>query len=330
MIQVSVVVPTYKRHELLERCLQALLAQDFDPAAYEVIIVDDAACDQARCLVEQWARRGRMQGVALCYLPVSGNHGPAAARNAGWHAAQGSIIAFTDDDCVPTENWLSAGVRAFKEGVVGVSGRVIVPRPPIPTDYQLNETGLERSEFVTANCFYRREVLAAVGGFDERFTLAWREDSDLFFTLLKRIGEDGSAPALPFVPEAVVVHPVRPARWGISLQQQRKNMFNALLYKKHPELYCQRVQPAPPWHYYQISLALLMMLIAIVRRRWWLALTSAGTWLGLTGYFCRERLKETLRTPDHVVEMAVTSALIPPLAIFWRIRGAFKFRVFFL
>ena len=42
----------------------------------------------------------------------------------------------------------------------------------------------KRAEFVTANCFCRREVLEAVGGFDERFTAAWREDSDLHFRLL--------------------------------------------------------------------------------------------------------------------------------------------------
>ena len=58
-------------------------------------------------------------------------------------------------------------------------------------------------------------------------------------------------------PQAVVVHPVRPAAWGVSLGQQRKSMFNALLYQKHPQLYRCRIQPGPPWHYYRIAGALL-------------------------------------------------------------------------
>lgn len=65
----------------------------------------------------------------------------------------------------------------------------------------------------------------AGGGFDERFRMAWREDSDLHFRSLERSYKLGHAPM------AKVIHPVRPARWGISVHEQRKSMFNALLYK---------------------------------------------------------------------------------------------------
>jgi len=50
----------------------------------------------------------------------------------------------------------------------------------------------------------------------------------------------------------------------------------------------------------------------------------------LTVRFCLQRLDQTSRERRHVAEMLVTSVLIPPLSIFWRIRGAIKFRVFFL
>jgi hypothetical protein len=50
----------------------------------------------------------------------------------------------------------------------------------------------------------------------------------------------------------------------------------------------------------------------------------------LTGGFCVRRLQHTSHAPGHVAEMIVTSALIPPLAIFWRLRGALKFRVLFV
>ncbi|QBD78325.1 glycosyltransferase [Ktedonosporobacter rubrisoli] len=325
-IHVSVIVPTCRRPELLARCMEALLAQDFAPTDYEIIIVDDAACPETKLQVEH--RKARLcGGPQLRYIPVRGSyctHGPAAARNVGWRSAAGQLIAFTDDDCIPSRGWLKEGVAALDEGATGASGRIVVPLTSIPTDYEYNASYLAHSEFVTANCFYRREVLSEVGGFDERFRAAWREDSDLFFTLL----ECGAK--CVYVPDAVVTHPVRPAGWGISLYQQYKSMFNALLYKKHPTLYRQKVQATPPWHYYAIVGALLATLLASAGRPRLLTLTGLGIWTYLTGRFCQQRLEHTSRSPGHVLEMIITSILIPPLAIFWRLRGAIKFRVFFL
>ena len=324
---VSVIVPTYKRPELLRRCLRALMAQDYAATAYEVIIVDDAACDETRQMVECYAEQVSECGNILRYIAVTGNHGPAIARNIGWRAAHSEIIAFTDDDCIPAPDWLSAGMKAFRNHVrevAGVSGRIIVPLPGVPTDYERNAAHLETSEFVTANCFYRRSCLEAVGGFDERFTAAWREDTDLFFALQKRNA------TLVYAPDARVVHPLRPAQWGVSLSQQRKSMFNALLYKKHPTLYRQRVQAAPPWHYYVILGTLLAIPGGMLCKFPRLTFFAACLWLLLTGRFCLHRLHHTSSTRSHRAEMMYTSILIPPLAIYWRLRGALKFRVFFL
>jgi glycosyltransferase involved in cell wall biosynthesis len=325
-IQVSVVVPTYQRPEMLERCLAALLAQEFDPAAYEVIVADDAACEQTRQLVVGAAQAYPSGCPRPCvrYIALAGAHGPAAARNAGWRAARGPIIAFTDDDCIPDPNWLAAGLAALAGGQAAASGRIIVPLAARPTDYEQNVAWLEHAEFATANCLCRRDALAAIGGFDDRFTAAWREDSDLHFALLERNERIVRAPA------AIVIHPVRPGRWGVSLAQQRKSMFNALLYKKHPALYRQRIQAWPPWQYYGIVGALLAALAGALARRPRLGWVGLSIWLLLSGRFCLRRLRHTSRAPWHVGEMLVTSALIPPLALFWRIRGALAFRVFFL
>lgn len=319
--RVSVVVPTFKRPALLDRCLAALAEQELDPGAYEVIVADDATCVATQRQVEGWAERVRS---AVRYVAVTEAHGPAAARNAGWRAARSDLVAFTDDDTVPDRGWLRAGLTAIADGVTAAAGRVVMPLPPVPTDYQWNEAGLERAEFVTANCFVRRAALAEVGGFDERFTAAWREDSDLFFTLLERNWRVVQAPT------AVVVHPIRPARWGVSLGQQRKSRFNALLYKKHPSLYSERIQPAPPWHYYRIALSLLVALLGVVGRRPRTALAATTAWVLLTARFCWQRLRGTSHTPSHVAEMLVTSVLIPPLSVYWRLRGALTFRVVFL
>ncbi len=325
-VRVSVVVPTYRRDELLARCLRALCAQKLDPAAYEVIVVDDACCDGTRRLVETWAEAHAGEGPAppLRYLAATGNRGPAAARNVGWRTARGPIVAFTDDDCIPDPTWLSAGLAGLADDIDAAWGSVIVPLPASPTDYQLNATGIGDGAFITANCFCRPEILATTGGFDERFTAAWREDSDLYFTLLKR------GCRVVRIPDAVVVHPVRPERWGVSLRQQRKSVFNALLYKKHPTFYRQIVQAAPPWRYYRIVAFAITTVAGALRGSPLLALAGFTGWIYLTARFCAERLRDTSRSPKHVAEMIVTSALIPPLAIFWRLVGAVKFRVVFL
>jgi glycosyltransferase involved in cell wall biosynthesis len=320
MPRVSVVVPTCCRPALLERCLSALAQQDFAPDAYEVIVVDDAADERTRVLVAGHQHAG---GPAVRYIPMPQRRGPAAARNCGWRAARGEIIAFTDDDCIPQPAWLRAGAAAFVDGVVGAWGRVLVPLSAAPTDYERDDANLERAEFVTASCFYRRSALVAVGGFDERFTAPWREDSDLYFTLLERQSRLGCAS------EAVVVHPVRRAPWGVSLLQQRKSMFNALLYKKHPALYWQHIQPAPPWHYYAMAGALLLSLASAWRGHRRRALGAAGLWLALLGRFSAQRLSGTSRRPAHVAEIIVTSAVVPLLSIFWRLVGAVRYRVVF-
>jgi glycosyltransferase involved in cell wall biosynthesis len=320
-MRVSVVVPTYARPELLDRCLAAVLAQEFDPEEFEVLIADDAASDATERQVRNWARQTL---VRLHHLRVTGPHGPAAARNVGWRRARGPIIAFTDDDCVPDPHWLARGLAAFREGTAAVTGRVVVPRPATPTDYERDAAGLEDGEFVTANCFVRRDVLEEVGGFDERFATAWREDSDLHFAILRRGGRIDRAA------DAVVVHPVRPAPWGISLKQQRKSLFNALLYKKHSSLYRQRIRAWPPWDYYAIVASLVLVTAAVLGKDRWTLLFAAALWGLLTGRFCVRRLRDTSRKPSHVVEMIVTSALIPPLSVFWRLYGAFKFRVLFV
>jgi hypothetical protein len=314
---VSVVVPTLGRPELLERCLDALLAQDLAAHEYEIVVVDDGPAEATRRLVQS---RETDEGTVVRYVANERGRGPAAARNLGWHAARAPLIAFTDDDCLPAAGWLRAGIRAFTDGVVGVSGRLVMPLPSTPTDYELDAARLEGAEFVTANAFYRRDALARVGGFDERFTSAWREDSDLYFTLLAHRGR------LCHEPRAVVIHPVRPAPWGVSLKQQKKSQFNALLYKKHPELYRERLPQPPQWYYgATFSLPAALALLAAGRPR--ASAAAAALWLALTANFAGRRLRRTARTPAHVAEMAVTSAAIPPVALFWRLLGALRYRV---
>lgn len=322
-IAVSVVVPTCGRLDLLDRCLDALTRQTLPGRHYEVIIVDDEPNHSTLHLVAGWRARTLERGPRLVYVSNAGPHGPAAARNRGWNVALAPIIAFTDDDTVPAPDWLAQGLAAFGDHVDAVCGRIEMPLPAVPTDYQRDAGRLELAEFVTANCFCRKRVLQRLQGFDERFTSPWREDSDLHFRLL------GIDAAIVHAPQALVVHPVRPAPWGVSLLQVRKIAFDALLYKKHPRLYREKIQPAPRWDYYAVVLALLLAAGAALAGQFLLAGVAGIAWLALTLRFCAQRLAGTAKTVSHVAEMLVTSALIPPLAVFWRLTGAIRFRVRF-
>lgn len=312
-MSVSVVVPTYRRPELLDRNLQALDALLSPHGGFEVLVADDDPRNGRTELLVRRHRRAR-------HIPVQGRHGPAAARNAGWRHATGEFIFFTDDDTIPDRFWLLHGLRALQHSSAAAGwGRVIVPTPAEPTDYEWNAARLGEAGFVTANCFCRREALEKVGGFDERFPIAWREDSDLFFRLRNAFGR------VVYAPDACVIHPIRPAPWGISLQEQRKNRFDALLARKHPQDF-RRLPGAPfPRWYLAATGSLATMIVSALTGPRWLALVSAGLWSALTLRFCLQRLRTTSRRWSHRIEMIVTSALIPPLAVFWRGVGLWQF-----
>jgi glycosyltransferase involved in cell wall biosynthesis len=319
MTDISVVIPTFERDHLLAACLDYLRAQPLDPRRFEVIVVDDGH----RPSTERLVRSLNPDGFRYCASPRR-RGGPAAARNYGWRQARGPVIAFTDDDCRPGRCWLPAILKGMQEGIAAGYGKILVPRPRFPTDYEQDTAGLEVAEFATANCFYRRDILEETGGFDERFRSAWREDADAFFTVLER------KKAVRYLPGAAVVHPARSAPWGVSISQQRKSVFNALLYKKHPFLYRQKIQQGIPRLYYTATAAIVALFLSIIAGNWLSSLIFFSLWLGAGTRFALKRLRGTSHSVKHVAEMLVTSLIIPPLSVYWRLRGALRYRVAFV
>jgi cellulose synthase/poly-beta-1,6-N-acetylglucosamine synthase-like glycosyltransferase len=320
-MKISVVIPTFKRPELLKRCLTALLQQSFSRNEFEVVVADNAGDQWTREIVKTLSSTPDIQ---IIYVDASDADGPAHARNVGVSVSRGEIIAFADDDTIPDQNWLKEGVKVFEsdEHITAMSGKTLVPISDDPTDHELNESHLASADFVTANCFCRREALNSIGGFDERFTKPWREDSDLHFRLVKNGFKVARAD------RAVVVHPVRPAGFGVSLLQQKKVMQDALLFKKHPGFFRRYIGFFAGRYY--LSLAAFMLTIAFaVAGNFVLTTTFACIWTGITAAFCFSRLRKTSRRPLHVLEMLLTSIVIPPTAVFWRVYGAIKFRVLF-
>lgn len=320
--KISVVIPTYKRPLLLMECIKALARQTIGRDAFEVIIVSDGPDRLTKDVVVSWKHTGLLD---IAYIPLDQKRGPAAARNVGWKLASGELIAFTDDDCMPDPTWLENLWEAYQWPDAPVfAGRVIVPlSEEQPTDYEWNTAQLEKAEFVTANCACSRKILEQTGGFDERFEMAWREDSDLAFSISQQ-----HIPLQP-LPEAIVVHPVRKARWGVSLFEQKKTMFNALLFKKYPELYRHRIHEKPPLNYYAMIFSITGAVVALVLGAYVYALVLLGVWLALLAHFVMKRLRHTSHAWPHVLEMIITSACIPFLSVYWNWYGSWKYKVLF-
>ncbi|MGN6418251.1 MAG: glycosyltransferase family 2 protein [Pseudobacter sp.] len=320
-IVASIVIPTFKRPGLLIKCLQALVDQSVSHKAYEIIVITDGPDAETFSSVNK-LKMAYSHTPQITVLTLPEHRGPAAARNAGWKAAEGRLVIFTDDDCHPSHGFVEAYLKYFRQQArehIAFTGKLLVPVPQQPTDYQKNIAQLQQASFVTANCAISRSALEKTGGFDEDFTMAWREDSAMEFELLKQ--------AIPvrYVPEALVVHPVRKVSWGVSLKIEKKNMFNALLYRKHCTMYKEKIRSRPPLIYY-CSLISASGLLAAAALPASLFYASLFMWTGTTGILAGKRLRGTSKKPSHVFEMIITSMFIPALSVFWNTYGCIRYK----
>lgn len=218
-IKVSVVVPTYNRPHLLERCLDSLLNQSFPKDRYEVVMVDDGSEER----LEGWAPTDKPR---VKYIRQA-HGGPARARNRGIKDAEGEIVAFIDDDCIADEDWLKNVVECFTDNVAGVEGRIVASEKTPFSHYVEN---LKGGSYITANIAYKKQILEEVGSFDETYPYPASEDFELAFRILQRNYK------IAFCKDAVVLHP--PIKENLrEYFKTRKYWFSTIsLYRKHPEM----------------------------------------------------------------------------------------------
>ncbi|MBC3762496.1 HAD-IIIA family hydrolase [Quadrisphaera oryzae] len=263
-------------------------------------------------------------GVGLVVVR-SGGRGPAAARNLGWRTAAARVdglewVAFVDDDVELPPVWsreLLADLAASGR-VGGSQGRLRVPLPADrrPTDWERGTAGLADAAWATADMAYRLDALVAVGGFDERFPRAYREDADLAL----RVERAGWSLVRG---RRTAVHPVRPADDLVSLRVQRGNADDVLMAALHGPTWRRDAQ-APPgrlrWHAATTAALAAAGLGALTGHRRTAAL-GALAWAGLTADFARRRISPGPRDRAEVRRMLVTSAAIPVAAVWHRARG---------
>jgi GT2 family glycosyltransferase len=171
--EVSVVVATCDRAAYLPSLIAALEAQRAD-VAFEVVVVDDGSGDATWDVLAALARG---TSLPLTAVRMAGNSGAGTARNRGVAVSRAPLLAFTDDDCLPTAGWVAALRSAFTrdDDVVVVQGRTRPESTPAPGPWA-RSLWVERASpwMETCNIAYRREAYDAVGGFDEHDPLFGR------------------------------------------------------------------------------------------------------------------------------------------------------------
>jgi glycosyltransferase involved in cell wall biosynthesis len=224
----AVVVATYNRSGMLPRLFAGLEAQR-GVGEFEVVVVDDGSSDDTPAVLHELAQR---LPVKVLTIDLPRNAGPATARNAGWRATRAPVIAFTDDDCVPTPDWL-ANLLAEAKGHDIVQGRT-VPDPAqqdkLGPFSRTLDISAENGYYQTCNIAYRREVLEALDGFHEQFRFPAGEDTDLAW----RAKEAGATTV--FAADAVVHHDVRPSDFVVALRDSWRWQSAALAVSRHPGL----------------------------------------------------------------------------------------------
>lgn len=171
MPEVSAIVPTYNRANVLPRALDSILSQTYDDI--ELIVVDDNSEDDTRTIVESYS------DPRVKYIRHETNKGANSARNTGIKESNGDYIAFLDDD----DEWLAEKIHTQLTSLkqlddsygMAYSGRQIVENGNVIEEYKPNLEGelfndLLKENFIPSETpLIRYECFDNVGLFDERF-----------------------------------------------------------------------------------------------------------------------------------------------------------------
>jgi O-antigen biosynthesis protein len=225
--RISVVICAHNSADTIAECLRHTCALDYPEL--EVIVVDDGSTDATPEIAAAYPAR-------IVRIPHSGL---AAARNEGFQAARGELVAYLDADAYPASEWpyyLALGLDAPNVGGTGgpnlpprddpVSAHVVARSPGGPVHVLTSD---DRAEHVPGcNMAFWKIVLSEVGGFDPVYTEAG-DDVDLCWKALNRNWKIG------FHPAAFVWHHRRPGLKAYLRQQRTYGRSEALVEARHPE-----------------------------------------------------------------------------------------------
>ncbi len=240
-ISISVIIPTYNRKDILEKCLDGFSQQTLPKENFEILVVDDGSTDGTGELLKETA--ARMPNLRYFAQP---HGGPAKARNLAISKATGGILLFTNDDCVPDSKLLESHLKhhGSRHGIA-VLGYVewhpdleVTPFMRYVLDgTQFNYPEVEKSpanvsfgHFYTSNISIEKSIVVQSGPFDETFPDAVFEDIELGYRIT-RCGVQ-----IIFAREALTYH-YHTLNFRDYLSRKIKLGKSAVIfYRKHPEL----------------------------------------------------------------------------------------------
>src|SRR5439155_5614570 len=224
--EIAVAIATHDRAGFLPELVRMLESQTLAADRFEVVIADDASSDHTWNVLAQIAGRTPLR---LRAIRLAANSGPAAARNVAATASRAPLVAFTDDDCLPSPSWLDALAAAFRSGLDLVQGRV-APDPVhySPSDPWARTLWVTRGDwlFESCNIAYRRTSFDALGGFEvarpdvTRGTRAHFGEDTLLGWRLKAAGMRAT-----FDADALVYHRVHAGTFGEWLIELRRRVL---------------------------------------------------------------------------------------------------------
>jgi glycosyltransferase involved in cell wall biosynthesis len=218
--EISIVIATFNRAELLAGALESLAEQTLDRSRYEIVVVDNGSTDETPTVVAEFQRTHPQLRTLL--VPEK-RRGLGRARNTGDDHAAGRLVAFLDDDARAEQDWLEKALSCFGEvnpTPLAVGGPIrpfyLAPKPDwFKDEYEIRSWGeeprfLSRGEtFSGSNMVFAKEALRDHGSFSDRFgmkgeRLSVGEESALFEEIWRR---NPDAP-LYYSPDLVVLHAV--------------------------------------------------------------------------------------------------------------------------
>lgn len=237
MAEVSIVIPTYNRADLLPRAIGSVLNQTFED--FELIVVDDGSTDSTRELVEDFCRADSR----IRYIHQENSGSPASPRNVGIRQATGRFIAFLDHD----DEWLPAKLERQRSLLINASATVgFIGCNILIVDsaerkglrvHDLNNymgegfvKGVLAYNFVlTASAVIaRKEVFETVGGFD--IALKIGDDLDMWLRMSDKFGFD-------FVRDALVKYYVHKGNASRSQDSAEATFELEKIFVKHKSIY---------------------------------------------------------------------------------------------
>jgi len=191
MTEVSVVIPTYNRIDLLKRTLKSLERQTVEKDRYEVVVVDDCSNDGTADFLRKLNFKGNLK-----FIIHKDSKKRAAARNSGIRLSKGDVVIFLDDDMGVKEDFIEQYLNSYKNrdcaGIKGGVKTVWVKNDIFLQYLNRKNRGAKRHKkfdrisfkyFLFSNASVRRELLFKAGFFDEKIKEYGGEDMEFAYRI---------------------------------------------------------------------------------------------------------------------------------------------------